>query len=321
MVTTKEGMMNKKISILLAAILLFTSVFVFYTPSTMAISNVWLEVSNRNPGAIPSYTFHLVPGKTIKAHDWIKFTFPKESVIKEPRKEDLKDPTLPPHLGLPIVDYGENSIKFNVHQVYHPGFELVFTIPVNQVIQISNPPNPGLYYFKVSTQAEPTQTKSLPVDIFVTQISVPVLDIEAPLADDIAGYGLDFSTSTYGKLITDERDTKNYSLLFFPTTNQMDHSDEIRVTFPDGFIFTKKEEELKPNWVMINNCFLWSSPKIEGNTLIIKVPTLIGSMEEVSLRIDCRVGIKTPKEGGQYSLLVSTTTDSTGVLSDPFLLK
>lgn len=309
----------KKLTIWLVIVFFFSTLLV-KAPNSFALSNVWVEVSNRNPGAIPSFTFHLVPGKTLKVHDWIKFTFPKESVIKEVRKEDLKDPTLPPHLGLPIVDYDENSIKFNVYKEYHPGFDLVFTIPVNQVIQISNPPNPGLYYFKVSTQAEPTAIKSLPLEILVTKIISPVLDIEAPLSNVIAGYGLDFTTSAYGSLTAEPKEETSYSHIMNPK-DFIDDSDEIKVTFPEGFIFTKNQEMLSPKWFTINQCFLQTPPKIVGRTLVIKVPISIGKLQDIALRIDCRVGIKTPTSPGYYELSVSTTTDSPWVLTQPFFLK
>jgi hypothetical protein len=146
------------------------------------------------------------------------------------------------------------------------------------------------------------------------------LDVEAPLSNDIAGYSLDFVTSPFGQLNPEVTD-RMMNIIVNGNSSQNYSVGKIKINFPKNFIFTKKDEELKSVWVMINNHFLLSPPIIEGNSLILNCPTLIGNSGEVSVKIDCRVGIKTPPKSGIIKLSVSTSVDILPIETNSFFLR
>jgi hypothetical protein len=67
------------------ALCLFLVLIIFFVfcitglPYANAITNFYIELSDRNPGHLPSYTIHVTLNKTLKVHEYIKIIFPKEA--------------------------------------------------------------------------------------------------------------------------------------------------------------------------------------------------------------------------------------------------
>jgi len=305
---------RKFVVILCSLTLVFGVTYSKVTP-VKAIYNFWVEVSDPSVGVIPTYKFHFSIEKKLEVHKYIKMIFPPGTTYtKDPRPHNetsiLFDP-FEPYRGVPIIGEepdGSVSLQFNTHIERDPKKEgyrdIVVTIPYDTQYNIANPTKPGTYVYKIATQAEPRLIESYPVQIFKSTITTPIVDVEAPKTNDMAGFSLDFKTSSLGELNPEKKDF-------------------IRIRFPDGFVFTKGAWDIKPKFIMINATFLLDYPlgSIQGNDFLIPVPIRIRKGSQVSIKIDCRVGIKTATNRGSYQLLVATSKDTTFIPSTPFELK
>jgi hypothetical protein len=130
---------KRKLLSLICCLLLILCLLPIQAPKVKAINNVWIEVMSRRVGMKATYKFHFSLEKTLAVHHYIKLIFPKEVTFppKDPNPPPPKDPgevppprdpTQPPGgsdpgQDLPIIDYAENSLKFNSHIELDPSKE------------------------------------------------------------------------------------------------------------------------------------------------------------------------------------------------------
>ena len=273
-----------------------------------AIHHVWMEVATRKVGMKATYKFHFSIEKTVKVHDWIKLYFPKEATLPPlPEKKEPpppKDPgEIPPPrppgpgfgncddcVGLPIIDYEENSMKFNSHIELDPSKEGYrdITVTVPEVAGIKNPTKPGFYTCKISTQPEPTPVESTPFEIVESRIGVPEGMPEVRLSNSSPGinssYNIFFNVGRGGWLKAEDG--------------------RIRLKFPEGTVFSNPD--IPSATLLINGIPVNAKPSISKLQLTLNTPVEIKNSGRVDIEILESAGVINPSLPGNYRIEVST---------------
>jgi hypothetical protein len=295
----------KKFVVSMICTVLVCGTFISYTKNVSAINNVWIDVTPRKVGLKATYKIHFTIEKTLAVHQYIKLVWPKGTTLpplpedETKRKEELKRIIEAMSIGLspcsacqglPIIDYNENSLKFNTHIELDPSKEGYkdITVTVPDVVGITNPTVEGKYVFKISTQAEPTAAASAPYDIVESKIGVPegmpVVTVVPPSYKANASYTIGFNVGRGGWL--KEGDAR------------------IRVRFPEGTVLSKAD--IPANSVSINGTPLTASPTGSKNQLTMICPVGIKDSGRIEIVINERAGILNPSKPGDYKLEVST---------------
>jgi len=306
----------QKYLIIIVVAALVMAPFVTFVRPVFAIHKFWVEINDHTPGAVNGFKFHFSIEKLLQVHQYIKIVFPPGTTYTIPADRSPlipEDPNNPCKAcqGIPIIkDLPDGSVelKFNTHIELDPSKEgyrdIVVSIPSDSAYQFKTPTIPGSYIYKIATQAEQKLISSYPVDVFQSSITQPDLDIESSKSDEIAGFSFDFKISSFGRL-----DPKS--------------EDKIKIRFPKEFIFTKSAGEIHDDWITVNENNISWFPDIEhnNNDLIITVPQEIKRGRSVSIKIDCRCGIKNPSLPGVYHILVSTSRDTEWISSSGVEIK
>lgn len=267
--------------------------------STRAITHFWMELSNPRTGANSEYKFHFSIEKRLAVHQYIKLVFPPGTTYQ-------KTPYIPPPdnpclacQGIPIIENfpdGSIGLKFNTHIELDPAKEgyrdIIVTLPGGvklldkdkkyYSLEFFNPPNPGLYTYKIATQAEPHLVESESFKIQDYPLSSPQVDIEPILTKEKAGYSIDFDLNEF--------------------CDMKAQKDTINLQFPKEVIFSKLTQNIHRDWITINESNLLEWPSIKDNMLLIPIPFDLKSGQHVSIKIDSRVGITNPEKAGMYEL-------------------
>lgn len=295
----------KRFVVFLLCAVLVSGTFFSNIQKASAINNVWVEVLPRKVGMKATYKIHFSLEKVVKVHDWIKLTWPKGTTLpplpedEHARKEELKRIIEAMSIGLspcsacqglPIIDYTENSLKFNSHIELDPSKEGYrdITVTVPDVVGVKNPTVEGKYVFKISVQPEPTQVPSAPYDIVESKIGVPEgmpqVKVIPPSYKANASYNITFNVGRGGWL--KEGDAR------------------IRVKFPEGTSFSKAD--IPANSIMINGTPLTANPTLSKTQLTMVSPVGILDSGKVEINFNERAGILNPSKPGDYQLEVST---------------
>jgi hypothetical protein len=297
---------KRKLLSLICCLLLILCLLPIQTPKVKAINNVWIEVMSRRVGMKATYKFHFTIEKTLRVHQYIKLIFPKGTTMppedpnppppKDPGEvPPPRDPTQPPGgsdpgQGLPIIDYAENSLKFNSHIELDPSKEGYkdITVTIPDVVGICNPAEPGFYKCKVSTQAEPTPVESAPYEIVESKIGVPQGMPEVRVTPSIPGsnasYQIYFNVGIGGWLKAEDG--------------------RIRIRFPQDTIFSKTD--IPSASIQINGTPLKERPILSKTNMTMICPVEIKDSGRVVVSISDQVGIINPSLPGDYKLEVST---------------
>jgi hypothetical protein len=295
----------KKFVVSMLCVVLVSGIFIPYSKKVSAINNVWIEVFPRKVGLKATYKIHFSLEKTLAVHQYIKLVWPKGTTLpplpedETKRKEELKRIIEAMSIGLspcsacqglPIIDYNENSLKFNSHIELDPSKEGYkdITVTVPDVVGVQNPTVEGKYIFKISTQTEPTAVASAPYDIVESKIGVPegmpVVTVVPPSYKANAAYTVGFNVGRGGWL--KEGDAR------------------VRVRFPEGTVFSKID--IPANSISINGTPLTASPSVSKTAMTMICPVGIKDSGRLEIVFNERAGILNPSKPGDYKLEVST---------------
>jgi len=154
--------------------------FVLKPATSNAITNFTVEVSPKITGTIAEYKFQFSLEKELQVHQYIEFVFPKGTVLTPPLPEDhekrikrlaeminainfcqIGQSSYPenPCAGLPYITFqkdGTISLKINTWINLDPTKESYrdICITVYKEAGFTNPLLPGVYTYKIRTQAE-----------------------------------------------------------------------------------------------------------------------------------------------------------------------
>jgi len=304
----------------LIVFMLGLSSFMFYSTPASAINNFKMEVTPRKVGVKATYKFHFSIEKTVKVHEWIKLWWPKECTLpplpedEHKRKEELKRIIESMSIGLspcsscqglPIIDYEENSLKFNSHIELDPSKEGYrdITVTVPDIVGVVNPPSPGKYQCKVATQPEPTAAKSELFEIVLSKIGVPegspVVTVVPTTYKALAAYKIGFNVGMGGFL--------------------KDSVGIIKIKFPEGTNLSKSD--IPTNAIIINGKPLTVKPLASKTQLSFTTPVAVADSGRVEVEITDRAGIINPSKPGTYTLEVATTADNEFVPSNEYVIE
>lgn len=297
----------------------------FYSKPVSAINNFWMEVVPRKVGVTATYKFHFSIEKTVKVHEWIKLWWPKECTLpplpedEHKRKEELKRIIESMSIGLspcsscqglPIIDYEENSLKFNSHIELDPSKEGYrdITVTVPDIVGVVNPPQPGKYQCKVATAPEPTAVKSEPFEIVVSKIGVPegmpTVTVLPTTYKSVANYKIGFNVGLGGFL-------KEVVGL-------------IKIRFPEGTVLSKAD--IPTNAIIVNGKPLVAKPSIsklkDGKyQLTFNTPMMVPDSGRIDIEVTDRAGVVNPAKPGSYALEVATSADTEYVASNQYTIE
>jgi hypothetical protein len=308
----------KKILIFIVAIFICTSLLSIQTPA-QGVEDISVEVQPRRISTRASYKLNLKLEKPLQVHDWIKIIWPKGTTLpslpenKSERTAELTRIVESIYIGtspcsacqgLPVIDYRENSIRFNIHlelDPKNPGYEYVY-IHVTDRVGIINPATPGMYELKIQTQSESGTFDSHSYEIVDSKIGdptgKPTVEVEPNGINHQASYQVSFTTGRGGELF-------------------MNRS-RIRVQFPPETTLLKKNQEIPLTSIRVNGKPLGQMPMILDTTVTILSPLYIGNSESVKVDFDKEAGLLNPSIPGSYKVLVSTSEDIDEVLSGQY---
>ncbi|MDD4663658.1 MAG: stalk domain-containing protein [Caldisericia bacterium] len=314
----------KVFSVFVALVISF-GFLTFYSKPVSAINNFKMDVVPRKVGVTATYKFKFSIEKTVKVHEWIKLWWPKECTLpplpedEHKRKEELKRIIESMSIGLspcsscqglPIIDYEENSLKFNSHIELDPSKEGYrdITVTVPDIVGIYNPPQPGKYQCKVATQPEPTAVKSEPFEIVISKIGVPegtpTVTVLPSTYKSVANYKIGYNVGLGGFL------KEVVGLLM--------------IRFPEGTVMTKTD--IPTNAIIVNGKPLVAKPSVSkrekaGYQLTFNTPLMIADSGRVDIEITDRAGVVNPAKPGAYMLEVATSADKEYVASNEYIIE
>jgi hypothetical protein len=308
----------KKILIFIVTVFICTSLLSIQTP-VKGVEDISVEVQPRRISTRAGYKINLKLEKPLQVHDWIKIIWPKGTVLpslpenKSERTAELTRIVESIYIGtspcsacqgLPVIDYRENSIRFNIHlelDPKNPGYEYVY-IHVTDRVGIKNPDTPGTYELKIQTQSESGTFDSHSYEIVDSKIGEPTgkptVEVEPSGINHQASYQVAFTTGRGGELF-------------------MNRS-RIRVQFPPETTLLKKNQEIPLTSIRVNGKPLGQMPMILDTTVTVLSPLYIGNSESVEVHFDKEAGILNPSSPGSYRVLVSTSEDSDEVPSGQY---
>ncbi|MDD4613884.1 MAG: hypothetical protein PHI40_00530, partial [Caldisericia bacterium] len=308
----------KKILIFVVTFFICTSL-VSIRNFVQCVEDISVEVQPRRVSTRASYKLNLKLEKPLQVHDWIKIIWPKGTILptlpenKSERTAELTRIVESIYIGtspcsacqgLPVIDYRENSIRFNIHlelDPKNPGYEYVY-IHVTDRVGIKNPDTPGRYQLKIQTQSETGTFDSHEYEIVDSKIGDttgnPTVEVRPNGINHKAAYSVSFTTGRGGELF-------------------MNRS-RIRIQFPPETTLLKKNQEIPLTSIRVNGKALGQMPMILDTTITVLSPLYIGNSESVDVHFDVEAGILNPSNPGSYHLLVSSSEDSEVVPSEPY---
>jgi hypothetical protein len=302
----------RKVFSFLLVLCMMLGIFAIKPVPTKAINKFWMELSSPRAGANCEYKFHFSLEKKLEVHQYIKVVLPPGTrVIKTPSPASCVAEWTP---DIYTLADGSVEIKYNSHLELDPEIEgyrdFVVTIPAKTVVadvdrkyyslEFFNPPNPGLYTYKIATQAEPNLVESKPVSILDYPLSSPIVDIEPNQPNVKAGYSLDFDLNKFCDLKAGQ--------------------DTINIQFPGEVIFSKLASSFHRDWITVNESNLLFLPMVRDNLLIIPIPNDLKPGQHVSIKIDSRVGLTNPEKAGMYELNVRLSNQISWFRSFPYYI-
>ncbi len=308
----------KKIAVFLL-ICMFCFSFLPYNFSVHGVEDISVEVQPRRVSTRAGYKINMKLEKPLQVHDWIKIIWPKGTTLPElPENKSERNAELTRIVesiyigtspcsacqGLPVIDYRENSIRFNIHlelDPKNPGYEYVY-IHVTDRVGIKNPQTPGQYQLKIQTQSESGTYDSYSYEIVDSKIGeptgTPVVEVNPNGINHKASYSISFTTGRGGELF-------------------MNRS-RIRMQFPPQTTLLKSNQEIPLSSIRVNGKALGQMPMILDTTVTILAPLYIGNSESVEVQFDQEAGILNPSSPGSYQVLVSTSEDPEAVPSNAY---
>ncbi len=308
----------KKIAAFLL-ICMFCFSFLPYNFSVHGVEDISVEVQPRRVSTRAGYKINMKLEKPLQVHDWIKIIWPKGTTLPElPENKSERNAELTRIVesiyigtspcsacqGLPVIDYRENSIRFNIHlelDPKNPGYEYVY-IHVTDRVGIKNPQTPGQYQLKIQTQSESGTYDSYSYEIVDSKIGeptgTPVVEVNPNGINHKATYSISFTTGRGGELF-------------------MNRS-RIRMQFPLQTTLLKSNQEIPLSSIRVNGKALGQMPMILDTTVTILAPLYIGNSESVEVQFDQEAGILNPSSPGSYQVLVSTSEDPEPVPSNAY---
>ncbi|MCK5847579.1 MAG: copper amine oxidase N-terminal domain-containing protein [Caldisericia bacterium] len=302
--------MRKIYCITLICFFIVSGLSINYAFPTKAIQDISIIVKPRRVSTKASYQIRMKLEKPLEVHDWLKIIWPKDTQLpilpenKSQRNAELKRIVESIYIGtspcsacqgLPVIDYRENSIRFNTHMELdpaNPGYEYV-DIHVTDRVGIINPTTPGMYELKIQTAKELDRFASIPYEIVESKIGVPdgipSVEVTPTGINYKASYNIKFKTGTGGELF-------------------MNRS-RIRVTFPKGTNLSKSNKEISKSSILVNGKAIGQQPMIFNETVTILAPSYIGNSQEVSVFFSIETGIVNPSSPGEYHVQVNTSED------------
>jgi hypothetical protein len=290
-----------------------------YISIVQGVEDISVEVQPRRISARAGYKINMKLEKPLQVHDWIKIIWPKGTTLPElPENKSERNKELTRIVesiyigtspcsacqGLPVIDYRENSIRFNIHLELDPknlGYEYVY-IHVTERVGIKNPQTPGQYQLKIQTQSESDSYDSHSYEIVDSKIGkptgTPVVEVNPNGINHKASYSVSFTTGRGGELF-------------------MNRS-RIRMQFPLQTTLLKSNQEIPLSSIRVNGKALGQMPMILDTTITILTPLYIGNSESVEVQFDQEAGILNPSSPGSYQILVSTSEDPEAVHSNTY---
>lgn len=267
-----------------------------------------VDVQPQKIRTIGTYKFTFTVEKTVEVHQYVKMVFPPGTTLTPPLPKDEKERkdrlwkmldyiyfgTTPcgPCGSLPIfttLDDGSLEIKLNTVVQYDINKDSKVILTIYPQVGITNPPKPGKYTYKISTQPERDLVESAPYEFFESKLS----DIKVSATPNgfyqPARYAISFKLGDAGKLKAG--------------------SDLINLMFPEGSEFSQLPSTFRYEWIQINGTYLGTKLKDTKNELNIPIPKDLDNGSSVEIIIDAKAGILNPKKPGLYQLGISTTID------------
>lgn len=279
--------MKKALVLLLIVALLPLS----FVGKTRAIYNASVSANPNTVNSQAEYNFVFYFNNSHSASDQIIINFPEGFVV-------------PTFIADKITIYQPPAASFNPSGVSISGNQITITIgqPLNagycnlrilSTALVRNPPTPSTYYVNLNIPSE-TQNPNpnIPLEIISAVSSVSV--IVDPLN---AG------------------STANYTV-FFTINVSLTTSHYINLNFPSGTTFPSA---IQYNLITVNGSTC-SYVLRSGNQLQIRVPQAITAPASIVVYIPSTVGIANPPTAGSYAIYVSTTQETTQVISNSYTL-
>jgi hypothetical protein len=302
----------RKVFSILLVLCMMLGAFAIKPVPTKAIQKFWMELSSPRAGANCEYKFHFSIEKKLQVHQYIKLVLPPGTrIIKTPSPASCVAEWTP---DIYTLADGSVEIKYNSHIELDPEIEgyrdIVVKIPAKTVVadvdrkyyslEFFNPPNPGLYTYKIATQAEPTLVTSKPVSILDYPLPSPIVQIEPNQPKEKAGYSLDLDLNKFCDLKAGQ--------------------DTINIQFPGEVTFNKVAQDIHRDWITVNESNLLFLPMVRDNLLIIPIPNDLKPGQHVSIKIDSRVGLTNPEKAGMYELNVRLSNQFNWFRSFPYYI-
>jgi hypothetical protein len=194
----------------------------------------------------------------------------------------------------PFLKKAENQIILNVPQDIPS--ETVVTVDFLKEAGLRNPVTPGSYIFRVATSREVSYISSPKIQIQESNVQEVEVDVLSPTVKQPTSLLISFRTGPAGSLNTGEKIYVFVDPLFqFPDDYQ------------EGIVFNGKNLDLFP-------VFLRPS---EG-LIQITLNSPLEASERVEIEITPDAGFLNPSQDGQYTIGVSTQSETQTVASQPF---
>jgi len=256
-----------------------------YAITQSAVTHVNVKVNPAIKGMKAEYDINFFTGVngTLKKGDDIRIKFPEGTVLPAN-----------PYSQYVLVNGKQASGVYRdsenppVLRIYSPE-SISSSSPVGIVIKKSfglyNTNSDGTYKLYVSTYKEPDWMESNEFKIASPQVQNLSVKLSSDVALEKTGMEIDFTTSPVGVL---------------------SKGDKIYIDFYGAFTVPAS---IASSDILVNNKQVSSS--VNGSTLIITVPDLIGSNSSIAVKIPESSGIINPANPGKYKISVKTTSDET----------
>ncbi|MCK5848240.1 MAG: copper amine oxidase N-terminal domain-containing protein [Caldisericia bacterium] len=316
---------NKVLSVILSVVLLGSIFSVFKAEPVSALKNFVMTVQPRKVATRSTYKFNVTIEKRLKVHEAVTLVWPAGTIIDPPIPKDEKKKKerltqiiesmsigLSPCSacqGLPKITTtpdGGIQLVFNTHIELNPEIEgysnIVVTVP--DTCGFVTPPEQGEYMWRFSTGAEPTLVSSAPFMIVTSAIGVPEgmpeVEVKPSSFRANASYKIGFNVGQGGWL--------------------REGDGRIRVKFPEGTLFSKKE--IKEKYILVNGKPLVNPPLAVRTQMTFITPVGVADGGRIVIEISEGAGVVNPSKPGEYTLQVSTIpADKEWVESIPYLIE
>ncbi len=262
-----------------------------YTIKGTSISNLEVFVNPRIQNAISEIKISFITsavGMLNSGKDKIFVEFPKGFVLS--KNPDFSSVSVN-GISCKNGTFDKNLLTITVPADIKSG---AVTVEIKKSFGIKNPSAKGEYVFVVYTSKDLTP-QSYSIQIEPSHISAPIVKLTNFGAKSVSGYDIEFYTGAGGAL------SKGI--------------DSVTLIFPES---ASVPQAISAKNITVNGIKLLSSPVINSDTMLLKVPLDIDSESEVSIAISPDAGIRNPVAGGIYTLSVFTSKETTPVISTGF---